>query len=471
MSGIPLVHARPQPDAENLLARWLEDTPRRYRLPALPPLPSDNAAPGQPPGTVLALVIEHARRALEAGQAPADRLQRLFVTAMDALIREAMQPDGGDPAYQAMVLRHQAASVREYDALMAGMLQDRRLVLALVNALAHPGKLQGRPVTPWRETLASLHDAASSETWDQLADIAGQLLGQAAPEPGPDSTTRLQALLAAPALQRLRDIHALREDPQVGQYLALQELQGPRAGSRAAAEQGAVARRRGMDVETLATLAMQGWAQCLNTASNDATAYRVVSSMRVPGALASAHTGGKTEWDVVLLKQAPGSTESPCWDIRLLVEAKASVDAISSDLPRLLRGLRLMEAADPARNYPFPCREGGITVRGASLQSLKSVDDDTLASKVMYCSDDNADTPPRLLGAASRMQLLSAPESMAHAVALGALRPVSHAPGLALLWRAVLHEPRWKAVRLQYPLLQRGRELMVHVEDLKNRPD
>lgn len=465
MSGIPLVHARPHPDAENLLARWLEDTPRRYRLPALPPLPSDDAAPGQPPGTVLALVIEHARRALEAGQAPADRLQRLFATAMDALIREAMQPDGGDPAYQAVVLRHQAASVREYDALMAGMLQDRRGVLALVNALAHPGKLQGRPATPWRETLASLHDAARRETWDQLADIAARLLTQAAPDPGPDSATQLQALLAAPALQRLRDIHALREDGQVRQYLALQAQQGPRAGSRAAAEQGAIARRRGMEVETSAIRALHTWAQRLNTAGSHTPPYRVVSSMRVPAALASAQAGGKTEWDVVLLKQAPGCTGSPCWDIRLLIEAKASVDAISPDLPRLLRGLRLMAAADPARSYRFQCREGGITVRGRSLQGLDDTDEATLASRVMYCSDDRAGTPARLLGAASRMQLLSAPESVAHAVALAVSGPVS-AQGLTLLWRAILHEPRWNAVRMQYPLLERGRKLMVHVDDM-----
>ncbi|MFX7878834.1 hypothetical protein ABTK13_21430, partial [Acinetobacter baumannii] len=84
----------------------------------------------------------HARLALAHGEVPGAALKHLFVESLARMVREAMRPDTGDPAFQAMVLRHRVAHVREYGSLSARAEQDRWLVLAPVNAVAHPNKPQ-----------------------------------------------------------------------------------------------------------------------------------------------------------------------------------------------------------------------------------------------------------------------------------------------------------------------------------------
>src|SRR5690606_20420442 len=127
----------------------------------------------------------------------------------------------------------------------------------------------------------------------------------------------------------------------------------------------------------------------------------------VPSSIPGNAERAKSEWDVVLLRQAETLDTEPVWDICLLVEVKASVDAATTDFQRLLRGLRLLANARKDIVYPVTTRQGEMRLSGASLSTLP-VDADDLADTVLYCSDASVETAPRLLSAASRMQLLSA---------------------------------------------------------------
>ena len=470
-----------------LLERILRELPRRYRLPALPalssvtkdmPLRSDPdssfvrepaTAPGAfqrqtSPSTAIALAIEHARRSAAEDGKPDPALKPVFIDALAALIHEAMREKGGDPAFQAMVLRQRAVPVREYASLAAHIHQDERRVHELVNAIAHPAKLRRLPPGRQRDALTELHDSAAAASWSAVSGIAHHLL--AMPDTAAESPIgrSLAQLLAGPSLNRLLRLDTLKTDEQVRKYQILWDRQGPRARSRTAAVQGAASRRRGIAVETLATQGLEALARRLNEAWEGGPPYRVVTSMRVPASLPASPDRAKTEWDAVLLKQAACAGAATVWDVCLLVEAKASVDAASTDLPRLLRGLRLLAHAEEGRAYSFETRQGAISLRGASLRALPT-DEASLAGSVLYCCDAPADAVPRLLGAASRMQLLSATESLEFAAALVETR---HADRRMLepVWQRLLGSPPWRAVLHQYPLLRQARELMVHAGDL-----
>ena len=100
-----------------------------------------------------------------------------------------------------------------------------------------------------------------------------------------------------------------------------------------------------------------------------------------------------------------------------------------------------------------------------ALRAL-TTDEATLPREVLYCCDASADTTPRLLGAASRMQLLSAQASLEYASAL-AQRPDADPDGLGVVWHALLTLPQWHAVLHQYPSLRQVRELMVAIDDFR----
>ncbi|MFH7112108.1 3-deoxy-D-arabino-heptulosonate 7-phosphate synthase, partial [Achromobacter xylosoxidans] len=88
-----------------------------------------------------------------------------------------------------------------------------------------------------------------------------------------------------------------------------------------------------------------------------------MTSLRVPAELAADADGAKTEWDAVLFRrpERPASCP-PLWDICLLVEAKASVEAATTDLPRLLRRLRLLARAQSGAVYALATQEGRVLV-------------------------------------------------------------------------------------------------------------
>ncbi|SOY64350.1 conserved hypothetical protein [Cupriavidus taiwanensis] len=452
-----------------LLDAMLCAVPRRYRLPEL-----DGAcepALDASPATTLALVIERARAALARGETPDAQLKDRFTGALARMVREAMRADGGDPVFQAMVLRHRAAPVREYASLSARASQDRRAIHAAVNAVAHPGKQQSLGAGPKREALAQLHAHAGAEAWNELHDAVQRLL-EMPPTPAsagePPAARGLARLLEHPALARLRRLDTLASDALVVEYRTLWERYGPRAGSACAVAQGRSSRQRGEAAEAQATQALEALARRLNAAVGPPAPYRVVTSMRVPASIPAAHQHAKSEWDVVLLRQSAAASDSaggtPVWDLCLLVEVKASVDAATTDFPRLLRGLRLLTHADKDAVYPFATREGTVPLRGAALCALPSAAT-ALSRTVLYCCDAPAEPTPRLLSAASRMQLLSATPTLDFAATLMAETPAD-ARALEPVWRALLEAPGWRAVLDQYAMLRQVRELVVHTDDL-----
>lgn len=441
---------------------------RRYRLPAAPAACAQRLETS--PATALAMAIDQARSAAQHAQAPDAATQRLFIGSLARLIGDAMRADSGDAAYQAMVLAHHAPPVREAMALQAHAEKDERELRSIINAVAHPAKFPQCTAGPQREALAQLHADHAAAQWDALAATAQRLLAM----PQLAGETRLQRdlarLLSGAALARMQHATLLAADPLVQQYHALRDQHGPRSGSPAAVAKGQAAQQRGAAVEALAAQALETLAQRLNAAEGAAGgrtgAWRVVTSMRVPSTLPGSAERAKSEWDAVLLRQAaaPAGATEPAWDVRLLVEAKASIDAATTDFPRLLRGLGLLAQADPKAAYTFSTRQGPVLLRGAALSALGTGDAE-LPGTVLYCCDAPAEVAPHLLSAASRMQLLSAPESLdfAHACAQGRL---ADARDLEPVWQRLLESPQWESVLHQYPAMRRVRELVVHVADL-----
>ncbi|MGS0895333.1 3-deoxy-D-arabino-heptulosonate 7-phosphate synthase [Burkholderia stagnalis] len=448
----------PLPAALDAILRTVE---RRYRLPPLARAASLTGT--EHPATVLAVVIEEARIARGDGESPAPALQRRFVDALARMIRDATEPQSGDPAFQAALLRHDAASVHEYAALAAHADQDRRALHSAVNAIAHPAKRE-RVAQAWqRDALGRLHDSAAAASWADLHAVSDHLL--ALPEIATDAAfaSHVARLNAHPALARLLRLDALAADPQVRRYRALTERHGPQSGSPLAIAQGATSHRRGVAVEASAAQALEAAARRLD-AADARRVHRVVTSLRVPSSIPGQHDRAKTEWDAVLLDRARDDAPDPVWQVRFLVEAKASADAATTDLPRLLRGLTLLAKADPDTIYSFHTHQGPVRVHGASLRAL-TTDDAALPREVLYCCDAAADPTPRLLSAASRMQLLSAQASLDYASARARREEVDPG-GLDVIWHALLEQPQWRAVLHQYPSLRRVRELMVAIDDL-----
>lgn len=450
------------PPHSPLLDHLLRTVPRRYRLPALPAgaVPHDADA-----ATRMAVAIERAREAVAHGQRPAEAVKQLFIDALAQLIAQAMRADGGDAAFQSMVLRHSEPAVDEYALLCEHAGQDRRAVHGTVNTLGHRLRQQGVPPGADLDRLQRLLARAS---WSGLHDTLQRILAMPEIAGASPIGTDLAGLVDGPALQRLRRLESLSSDPRVIAYLQLRERHGPRPGSTTATAQGRAAQQRGAAVEAAAADALRALARRL-TESERATSYSVATAMRVPASL-PGHDRAKTEWDAVLLRRADtvdkaGKADgTDAWDVCLLVEAKASVEAAGTDLPRLLRGVRLLSQADADTVYGFDTAQGTVRVRGGSLRALP-VDEAGLSSTVLYCCDGPADAAPRLLNAASRMRLLSAQGSIAFASALARGRRADTAI-LASVWQQLVESPGWRAVLHQYPTLRRVREWMVNTEDL-----
>lgn len=452
------------------LSALLHTVVRRYRIPR--PRAAALAADCGP-GATLARTIEQLQAAQAAGQPPDPALREAFITALASLVRAALRPEDGDPAFQAMVLEHRYSQVREFLALRRQEASDRRQLRTAVDALAHPRKPPRMATDTARALLADLHAAATAAAWPRMTCIALALEGMPEVKHAAGLEPALRALLQSPALARLERIDALSRDPRVRQYTSIREKQGPRAGSDEASAQGQLARQRGVAVEVLATRALEAVARYLDQAQADPDGpgnaarprYRVVTSLRVPAELAADADRAKTEWDAVLLRRAEGPASCPpLWDICLVVEAKASVEAATTDLPRLLRGLRLLARAQSNAVYAFAAQQGRVQVRGASLAALPTREA-ALADAVLYCCDAPADGPFAPLNAASRMQLLSAPASLAYASALAEGAPLD-ADMLAPLWLDLQRAARWQPLLGLAAMRERARSLMVHPDDL-----
>ncbi|MFY3679241.1 3-deoxy-D-arabino-heptulosonate 7-phosphate synthase [Achromobacter xylosoxidans] len=434
---------------------------RRYRVSGATAGPATHDHAG-----ALARIIERLQAVVSAGGEPGSSWRDAFLTALDGLVRDALRPDGGDPAFQAAVLAYRQPEVRAYLALRREAAADSRKMRTTADALAHPRKPARLAPGPARELLAQLHAATTTGAWREVAEAARALSSMPQVTTLDDLASALRTLRDDPALARLCRGEALAAAPAVQRYESLRARLGPRAGSNEASAQALLARQRGVAVEAMAARALEAVARYLDQAEGPQASaaeprYRVVTSLRVPAGLAADADRAKTEWDGVLLRRAD---PAPLWDVCVMVEAKASVEAATTDLPRLLRGLRLLARAQPGQAYAFSTQQGMIQVRGASLAALP-VTEATLAQQVLYCSDAPVDAAPAGLHAASRMQLLSAPSCLAYAAALSEGRAMDK-NDLAPLWQALRHDPRWRPVLDLAAMRQLARSVMVHPDDL-----
>jgi hypothetical protein len=431
-----------------LLIDALRQAPRRYRMPPLPATPEGAWAAGTE--TALAFAIETARTGAHAAAG-----RDLFLRALAALIRDALAPPSGDPAFQALVLQAHDADVGEYVRLMAQVNADGRSVRGLVNGFAHPARLPAG--APLRDALAALHQATRDEDWTAVAERARRLRADQAHEPA--LREALGRLLDAPPLQRLLRAQTLQPLAAVQRFRALRELQGPLAGSAAAAAQGRAAARVGDDAEALTAAAFHRVADLLD-AHEGAPVFHVVQGLRTPPGFPGDGTKAKDEWDCALARTTPDALH-----LVLLAEVKAAVAAATPDYARLHRGLLRLAHADPHQAYSFAAANGEVRIAGASLRAL-APHGRALPPQVIYCCAAAPESPPQVLTAAARAVLLAEPHSLAFADAIQRGGTSADTERLAPVWEALRTEPRLRAALHQFDTAVAARAAMLHPEDL-----
>ena len=426
----------------------------------MPPLPADaDAAASLGVDAALAFAIEAARLAKEGGSAPSARAQDLFTRSLAALIGRALASEGGDPAFQALLLRAQRPAVGEYVRLAAQLAGDRRAVRAAANAISHPGKLRDQPAGAARDALSRLHRLAGEGAWAELAAALEQPLAQgdaAAQQAG----VLLDRLRSNPALQRLARGSALLRNADVQRYLSLTERRGPLAGSDTAAASGRASARLGEAPERATVQAFGAIVELLNRRGGQGAGYRVLQSLRAPVAFPGERNKAKDEWDAAIVRSGEGGGD----DIVLLAEVKASPAAASSDFSRLLRGLRRLAHADPGKTYSFASAAGEARILGGSLRRLQP-QGHSLPAHVIYCCSAPAESPPQFLSAATKAVLLGERASLAFACELaeGKAPPPS---ALLDVWDALAKEPRLRSALYQFETARQVRSAMVHPLDL-----
>lgn len=450
-----------------LLLAALRTAPRRYRL---PPLPADaeTAVAGGTEAT-LAFAMEAARieKASPAALPGHGGTQALFTRALAQLIREALAPERGDPAFQAAMLQAQDAQVHEHVQLSRQRAADRRTLRMAVDAIAHPGKLRREAAGAARDALVPLHRLAAAGAWAELAQAIGLLLAQELPGAG-NFRAPLEAIQSSPALQRLARGSALLQLESVQRYQALCERRGPLAGSDAAAAEGRASAQQGRIAEQAAVEAFRKIADMLNRHCQGAATYRVARGLRTPRGFPGEASKAKEEWDAAIVRgdacgEGGGEGDGSA-DLVLLAETKASPAAATSDFPRLLRGLRRLAQARADVVYAFASADGEQRIAGASLQGLRPVRR-LLPPHVIYCCSAPPEALPQPLGAATKAVLLAEPASLAFAQQLARDEAPSHAV-LAPVWHALATAPRLQAALHQYETAQKARAAMLHPDDL-----
>ena len=467
-----------------LLLQALRDAPRPYRM---PPLPADaQAAREAGVDAALAFALEQARAADESGAAAPRAVRELFLWALAEVIRTALRAEGGDPAFQAQALRARTPEVEAYAALQAQAKADVRAVRTAVSAFAHPARVERLPPSATREALRPLHGLVQAGDWEALGRAA-EFLKQCPPAeadwlevrdardtqdardapdapsaPGaPGLAASLSALAELPALRRLRRAAELLRLESVQRYRALCGQRGPLAGSQAAAVTGRASARLGAAAETVTVQAFGEVAALLNRQPGEAGLYSVVQGLRTPGSFVGAVHGAKDEWDVALLRAAPGGD---ALDVVLLAEVKACAAAATTDLPRLRRGLRRLALAEEGGRYAFAGVGGEVWLSGRSLRRLQPPPAG-LPPRALYCCTAPADAAPRWLDSAAKAVLLAEPASLAFAAALSdGADPDEQA--LAPAWDALATVPRLRTALGQFGLARDAREAMLHPRDL-----
>lgn len=441
---------------DSFLLAAVRAAPRRYRMPELPA--DADAAASAGADAALAFAIEAARLAQAHASAPAARARDLFTSGLATLIRRALAAEGGDPAFQALVLQAQSPEVREHVRLSARLAGDRRAVRSAIDAVAHPGKLRAMPAAAARAVLQRLHQLAADGAWAELAAAIGcQLAQDSAPQP---IRSMLEGIRSSPALQRLVDGSALLGRDPVQRWLGLSERRGPLAGSDAAAVSGRASARSGEMAEQATAQAFGAIADLLNRRGAAQAGYRAVRSLRPPPGFPGETRKAKDEWDAAIVRSDGYGAE----DIVLLAETKASPAAATSDFSRLLRGLRRLAHADAGETYSFSSTTGGVRIQGRSLIELAPAGD-ALPSHVIYSCSAPAEARWPVLSAATKAVLLGEPASLGFAQRCTRGETPQEAE-LVPVWSALAHAPRLRSALFQYDTAQRVRDVMVHPLDL-----
>ncbi|MCC2634673.1 MAG: hypothetical protein K0S48_2559 [Ramlibacter sp.] len=424
--------------ARALLLDALVIAPRRYRMAVLPPDAASAEAAGAE--TAIAWALEVRRRSEDAAQAG-----ELFTRQLAELIRAALVPGGGDPAFQALVLRSMEPEVEEYVRLAAKEAADRRVVRSAVDAVAHPGKLRDGVDGELRDALAKLHELSKSQAWPELRKGMEAL----APRLRGDDVS-LQAL------DRLEKGTALRQSPAVQRYLALCEQRGPQAGTDAALASGRASARAGDVAEAATVDALRDIAELMNALEGG---HRVVRGLRTPRGFPGAAGKAKDEWDAAIVREFQGEA-----DVLLLVEVKAAPAAATPDFTRLARGLERLAEAGREGAWEFASADGPVRIAADALRRLQPPGR-ALPAHVIYACTAEPESRPQLLGAATRAVLLAEPASVAFARDLARGGSASH-ERLASVWEDLARAPRLRSALHQYDTARLVREAMLHPQDL-----
>lgn len=443
--------------ADSLLLAALGAAPRRYRLPPLPD--GIHAALASSPDTALAFAIEGARQARHHRSPPPPGLQDLFTRSLAALIRGALAAEGGDPAFQALVLRNRDPEVEEYVRLARQAPGDRRTVRAATDAFAHPGKLRAMAAGPLRDALSRVHELAAQGAWVELARGIRQWPAQ--PGVHEQVLAASGALLANPALGRLQRLDSLLQREAVQRYLAMCGQRGPAAGSDAAAAQGRASARAGEAGEQATVQAFRAIARMLQASDIEGGALHVVRGLRTPRGFPGQADKAKEEWDAAIVR---GDGAGSAADILLLAEVKASPAAATPDFSRLHRGLQRLAHASADRAYAFASADGEVHVSGESLRRLQPRGR-ALPGHVIYCCSAPVEAQPQVLSAASKAVLLGEPESLefANQCERGAS---PHEALLAPVWEALTAAPHLRSALHQDETSRAVRDAMLHPGDL-----
>ena len=430
--------------ARELLHEALRAAPRRYRMAPLPADADDAEASGAEPAVAWALEV--LRRSGEGGALPAVA-KDVFTRQLAELIRAAVVPGAGDPAFQALVLRTMEPEVEEYVRLMSQAAADRRVVTSAVDAVAHPGKMRDVADVTLREALVGLHGLSTSQSWSALGD------GMEALGPrlrGDDGFWE--------ALGRLERGDALQQAPAVQRYRALCEQRGPQAGTDAALASGRASALAGDVAEAATVDALRGIAELMNARQGG---HRVVRSLRTPRGFPGAGGKAKDEWDAAIVQESGGKDAA---DLVLLVEVKAAPAAATPDFTRLARGLERLAEAGQAGAWEFPSADGAVRIAGDSLRRLQPPGR-ALPAHVIYACSAEPGPRPQLLSAATRAVLLAEPASVAFAreLARGATPSLEQ---LAAVWSDLASAPRLRSALHQYDTARLVREAMLHPQDL-----
>ena len=431
--------------------------PRRHRL---PPLPADAEAARACGAEVgVAYAVECLRRSRGDAAAVPPGTEEVFSTSLDALIRAGLSPPRGDGAFLALVLEEVEATVRAYRRLAASSASDWRAVRAAVDAIAHPGKLRGRPPGPLTERLVRLHRLATEGAADDLRCAAESVLVEAR-RTDPPLGAALEALHSHAALERLQRMAHLSGSEGVRRYLALLEHGGSFAPCAVHEAHGRAAERRGTLAETQTIEAFARIAALLNRRPGAPERFRAMRGLRTPRELPLPKQA-KGEWDAVLVREAPGAGAA---EIVLLAEVKAAPAATSDDLPTLRRGLQSLARAEADAVYTFTSTGDELPVLGASLRRLRPRGL-ALPEQVVYCCPAAPAARPRLLSPASKARLLAHPASLAHAGRL--LRGEDSRPeSLSPVWRDLHGSRAMRRVLDQYETARRALEALLHPDDL-----